>query len=291
MTSSAKTRLWLVAAAAAAIIYWQFPRNVPPQAINGPIILPLNDRLCQTPNQRRLEYHYETSDDTDITQFFATQCSTLITLPKKYAHWFIGSGDNPDKSHWFFIKDRGADKYSGPYDAAGNGTMNTHSLEWYIQSAEPKGFKLHFYTDVATKETNRSESAHTPSQADPEPPLPILTKLSLDEGEGHLCNKPDDALYDDRAFQGPTFLFDIHNNFDLRSNKIVNWAEGFHGKVIVCFIVDEKGNPTDVHLLQSIARPSVEKQIIDAVQGWRFKPQLLDNRAVKTQLAETFEFY
>lgn len=64
--------------------------------------------------------------------------------------------------------------------------------------------------------------------------------------------------------------------FDLKSR-------GIEGKVIVQFMIDEKGIVSDCVAISS-SNPGFEPAALDAVRQWRFKPAVKDGRPVKSQM-------
>jgi TonB family protein len=105
------------------------------------------------------------------------------------------------------------------------------------------------------------------------------------------CDKPDDAHYmEEHVMWRPRLLFDVHNNNFDNSSREINWSEGFKGEVPVCYIVDEKGNVGDIHLLHSLERPELERRIKEVVSGWRYEPAYYNGEAVKIQMLAKFFF-
>lgn len=127
--------------------------------------------------------------------------------------------------------------------------------------------------------------------------IPVLTKISVQDTDPHICNKSDDAVYyahsryaanerrgEVEGYQDPKFLFDAS-----REGNTVNWANGFKGTVPVCFIVDEQGNVTDLHFFQSPG-DDLEGHINKAVGSMKFSPGTYNRDPVKVQMAYNLVF-
>ena len=57
--------------------------------------------------------------------------------------------------------------------------------------------------------------------------------------------------------------------------------------VTVEFIVDERGNVTNLQLIKS-AGDAIDKPVLDAVARWRFSPGMIDNQPVRTRIRQEF---
>ena len=89
-----------------------------------------------------------------------------------------------------------------------------------------------------------------------------------------------------RQFHDPGFLFDAKH-----SDNKVTWANDFAGKVIVCFVVDEKGMPVDFTFPASPGE-EIESHIKDGFSGWRWTPGWYqegyadhEHHVIKTEMA------
>lgn len=109
------------------------------------------------------------------------------------------------------------------------------------------------------------------------PAKPKLSRINIRAADPHICTKPDDAYYANHGMavpqpagsgeqHNPTFLFDSRHEDDK-----VAWAGDFKGTVPVCFLVDTKGNPTNISLYQSPG-PELEEHIKTIIGGFRYKP-------------------
>jgi TonB family protein len=63
---------------------------------------------------------------------------------------------------------------------------------------------------------------------------------------------------------------------------------GGSAKIALRIDLDEKGNPTNIRVLQSI-NPLVDARVIEAVRQFRWVPALLDNRPVPIDLTLNVE--
>ncbi len=106
-----------------------------------------------------------------------------------------------------------------------------------------------------------------------------LSRLEMRAIDPHTCEKPDDTYYGrwgpERAapagsgqLTNPEFLFDTRHEED---ETTINWANGFRGTVPVCFVVDDKGNPSDIRFLQSPGG-ALEERVKAKINGWRYRP-------------------
>jgi len=106
-----------------------------------------------------------------------------------------------------------------------------------------------------------------------------LAHLQTQQIDPHTCEKPDDAYYGrwgpevvgpagSGEMRNPEFLFDARHE---ERETTINWANGFRGKVPVCFVVDDKGNPTDLQFVQSPG-VALEQKLRAKISGWRYKP-------------------
>jgi hypothetical protein len=136
--------------------------------------------------------------------------------------------------------------------------------------------------------------------ATPENPLPTVSKLYNHTMDPHVCKKPADAYYSepDYRFPGqngetgpdwPQFLFDT-NHFDGN----ITWANGFKGKVPVCVLIDENGNPGNISFPQSPGK-ELEDHITNILMGWHFKGGYMNHgwdppTPVQCQMAWMFTF-
>jgi hypothetical protein len=129
-----------------------------------------------------------------------------------------------------------------------------------------------------------------------------ISTLQAEVTDPHICEKPDGAYFANwgpeiprpagsGGYSNPEYLFDARH----QDNKI-NWANGFKGKVPVCFIVNEHGDPIDIRFAQSPGE-EIERHLIQRVTGWRYKPAMLkqnwldDNpQPVRVQMAFDFIF-
>jgi hypothetical protein len=129
-----------------------------------------------------------------------------------------------------------------------------------------------------------------------------ISTLEVEDGDPHICDKPDGAYYAHHGpavpqpagsggYSNPEFLFDTKHQDDK-----INWAKGFKGTVPVCFIVNERGNPIDIRLVQSPGG-ELEKHIVERINGWRYRPAMLSKnwvddspQPIRIQMASDFIF-
>lgn len=67
-------------------------------------------------------------------------------------------------------------------------------------------------------------------------------------------------------FHNPKFLFDVKHH-----DNMVTWAGDFKGTVIVCFVVNLKGEPEKISFPQA-PPDDIEAHIRDEVSSGRYKP-------------------
>lgn len=109
------------------------------------------------------------------------------------------------------------------------------------------------------------------------PPKPKIKEIGVRLEDPHFCKKPDDAYLANNGrsapqpagsgqFHDPVFQFDALH----RDNK-VTWADDFKGSVIVCFVVNTKGETEHITFPQSPGE-EMEKNIKDFISSARYKP-------------------
>jgi protein TonB len=64
---------------------------------------------------------------------------------------------------------------------------------------------------------------------------------------------------------------------------------GIQGTVIVEAVIDQKGQVTNVRVLRGLPM-GLDRAAVEAIQQWRFKPALLDDRPVKVFFTLTVNF-
>ncbi len=65
---------------------------------------------------------------------------------------------------------------------------------------------------------------------------------------------------------------------------------GIEGKVKIRFYITPSGRVEGVHIVKAEPPGYFEKSVLDTVAGWRFKPGMVDGRAVKTLVETTIVF-
>lgn len=64
---------------------------------------------------------------------------------------------------------------------------------------------------------------------------------------------------------------------------------GLNGRVVMLFIVDEKGMVKNARV-ESSTNPAFSRPALDALRKWRFKPGVKDGRKVKTKMRQPMSF-
>lgn len=82
----------------------------------------------------------------------------------------------------------------------------------------------------------------------------------------------------------PQVLFQVAPEYPFEMRR-----DGIAGEVVVDFIVDEEGRPTDISVKKS-SRIEFDKAAVIAVSKWRFKPATIDGKPVRTHLAVPLTF-
>ena len=75
------------------------------------------------------------------------------------------------------------------------------------------------------------------------------------------------------------------------SPDILPWQvpSGVQGNVIVEVTIDEQGNVTDTKVLQALGH-GIEEKVVAALRNWRFRPAIMDGRAIASQQDVYFHF-
>lgn len=239
--------------------------------------------ICGTDFDTNLDFSNSKASHFSVP--LKTGCfSVWVTVPSWWKDWHVqpsGDGNAFWIAYWFVN-----DHYPiGPYYSSDQYSFNKPIHDAF--RLQGNGTAVFFTNARGAKAAERGDDQ--PTENVQPAPIPKLGYLQVYEGDGHICNKPDDVVYEENGFY-PPFRFDIHqNNFD-GTAKGVNWSDGFKGKVPVCYIVDDKGNPVNIHLLQSLGNPALEKRIVDVVGGWRYQPATIRQQVVKMQMLMIFEF-
>ena len=73
--------------------------------------------------------------------------------------------------------------------------------------------------------------------------------------------------------------------------EILPWQvpSGVQGNVIVEVTIDEQGNVTDTKVLQALGH-GIEEKVVAALRNWRFRPAIMDGRAIPSQQDVYFHF-
>lgn len=72
---------------------------------------------------------------------------------------------------------------------------------------------------------------------------------------------------------------------------ILPWQvpSGVEGNVIVEVTIDEQGNVTETKVLQGLGH-GIEEKVVAALRNWRFRPAIMDGRAIPSQQDVYFHF-
>jgi len=62
------------------------------------------------------------------------------------------------------------------------------------------------------------------------------------------------------------------------------------GSCIVGLVVDEKGNPTNLHVIKGLGM-GLDEKAIEAVKNWKFEPALKDGKPVPAKIAVEVDFH
>ena len=93
--------------------------------------------------------------------------------------------------------------------------------------------------------------------------------------------------------QGPATGHDIRPALPLvfPNPAILPWQvpSGVEGNVIVEVTIDEQGNVTETKVLQGLGH-GIEEKVVAALRNWRFRPAIMDGRAIASQQDVYFHF-
>ena len=62
------------------------------------------------------------------------------------------------------------------------------------------------------------------------------------------------------------------------------------GDCIVSLVVDEKGNPTNLHVIKSLGA-GLDEKAIEAIKTWKFEPAFKDGKPVAAKLSVQVSFH
>ena len=93
--------------------------------------------------------------------------------------------------------------------------------------------------------------------------------------------------------QGPATGHDVRPALPLvfPSPAILPWQipSGVEGNVIVEVTIDAQGNVTETKVLQALGH-GIEEKVVAALRNWRFRPAIMDGRAIPSQQDVYFHF-
>ena len=75
----------------------------------------------------------------------------------------------------------------------------------------------------------------------------------------------------------PSLIYKVEPEYSEEARKAK-----FQGAVLLSVVVDEKGNPRDIKVIRPLGL-GLDEKAIEAVQKWRFRPGILQNKAVPVQ--------
>jgi hypothetical protein len=245
-------------------------------------------RICDSAFEKRTDYLAST--ENHITVALDEGCfGPLIRLPAAWHGTFIhpkGRQENWWLAYWV-ISDPRPNGPFGPNEIAG---VNARGLYFRVQGHG----EVVFYSNDVVPGKQEDATGSTEFHAETKQ----LSDVNRRNTDSHICDKPADAYYAHLGLlffyqqgQGdpPEFLFD-----DLHADNKINWAQGFKGTVPVCFVVDGKGNVSNIIFPQ--APPEhIKKHMVEEISAWHFKGGFVRNSRdertpVSCQLAYDFTF-
>lgn len=246
-----------------------------PVATNTPATPYSPATVCPDQINNDINYSAETTRYVDVP--LHEGCfGAVIRLPKYWKNFFWQPADN-QKGFWWAIWITEESKARGPFLAG-----QLASLHLPTERARFQGHgTLRLYSNdtpppQAPKGTNLGD---VPQQDFAKP-----RKLSIHDGDPHLCTKPDDAYFPESRPEGrdrvisPVFRFDVKHN-----DNIVTWAGDFKGTVPVCFTIDSDGMPGNV-LFPQLPGHGLEKHITESILTMRYKPAMFKGSPVTVQM-------
>ncbi len=148
------------------------------------------------------------------------------------------------------------------------------------------------YSDSAEKP--EQQQIHLKSQARPLPkPAPKQSPVTTATNQVTADQPTQAGSPFGSLSQGPTSGHDVRPALPVifPNPGILPWQipSGVEGTVIVEVTIDALGNVTDTRLLQGLGH-GIEEKVLAAVRNWRFKPAMMDGRAIPSQQDVYFHF-
>jgi protein TonB len=148
------------------------------------------------------------------------------------------------------------------------------------------------YSDSAEKPEQHHVTLKSPAKPRPKPapkPSPVTTATDrVTADQPTHAGSPFGSLA-----QGPTSGHDVRPALPVvfPSPGILPWQipSGVEGTVIVEVTIDAQGNVIDTRVLQGLGH-GIEDKVVTAVRNWRFKPAMMDGRAIPSQQDVHFHF-
>ena len=145
----------------------------------------------------------------------------------------------------------------------------------------------------------------TPATATSSAAVPrLLSSFTLTNDDPHLyCDKSPDIYYQQLNYftnlsGGGQALPAKFLSDDLHEDNTVSWANGFKGRVPVCYVIDENGNTRDVQFPHP-PDPEMQEHMKRRVLAWHYQPAYVDQynskdhemHKIAVETEATFNFY
>lgn len=244
------------------------------------------DAMCLDDGGHAQSIDKETFEGGQFKVLAPVGCWELIVMPKAWhGQWHEQDLGSPADFQMYYMGATG--RVHGPLGWHAESNFTDCGDKCWVQATRPDE-ELLFWNDQAKAAEEAKEGPH-------------LSQLVIRDSDPHICNKPEDAYYEQRGparpapagsggMSNPQFLFDTHHE-----DNTINWAQGFQGTVPVCFVVDDKGDPTKIEFLHSPGE-EIEKRITERISGWRYKPGTMtqnyldDPHPISVEVAFDFVF-
>jgi TonB family protein len=165
--------------------------------------------------------------------------------------------------------------------AFGHGGTTTELVYWTQQGSTAS-------QDSATKPEQRRLALHSAARTRPKP------KPSAIESTEQVADQPARAGTPYGSFaQGLATGHDVRPALPMvyPDPAILPWQvpSGVEGTVIVEVTIDAQGNVIETKVLQALGH-GIEEKVIAALRNWRFRPAMMDGRAIPSQQDVYFHF-
>ncbi len=245
-----------------------------------------HNQVCDGAFDERLDHSQETSSHFNVKLNDAC-FGGWVQVPTWWPDWHVQPTGQDQSKNWISFW------YENELHPIGPFHQNDRDFELHYGMKRLFRVRGHgeviFYTSAPKRDN--APGAQKPATSETQAAMKPLGTLQVADGDSHHCDKPNDAeYYGTHAFSLPRFLFDDNHNDFSGSSRRINWGNGFQGTVPVCFVVDEKGLPTNIHLLQPLSDATLEKHIQDVVAGWRYQAAMVNGAPIKVQMLSNFMF-